>query len=131
MTAALKKQAPRLDVARFDGIEAWAKLSRADQNRIGSVALELVQAGRSRAINDDPVMARALDAAGDLLSTRLDLAAVPAVGEFGPGSQVFVPQMLGMVCRECGCAEFDACPGGCHWVADGLCSSCAKLRGLS
>lgn len=27
-------------------------------------------------------------------------------------------------CRICGCTEARACPGGCHWVEPGLCSSC-------
>lgn len=28
-------------------------------------------------------------------------------------------------CRVCGCTDFAACPGGCWWVEDDLCSSCA------
>lgn len=28
-------------------------------------------------------------------------------------------------CRKCGCSWFQACPGGCSWVAPGLCSACA------
>lgn len=28
-------------------------------------------------------------------------------------------------CRECGCTELQACPGGCWWVEGDLCSSCA------
>lgn len=28
------------------------------------------------------------------------------------------------VCRRCGCTELRACPGGCWWVARGLCSRC-------
>ena len=28
-------------------------------------------------------------------------------------------------CRVCGCSELDPCPGGCFWVEDDLCSSCA------
>ena len=27
-------------------------------------------------------------------------------------------------CRKCGCADLRACPGGCYWVADDLCSRC-------
>jgi hypothetical protein len=30
-----------------------------------------------------------------------------------------------MVCRKCGCTQEDACPGGCSWAAENLCSSCA------
>jgi hypothetical protein len=29
------------------------------------------------------------------------------------------------VCRECGCTDARACPGGCFWVLDDLCSACA------
>lgn len=29
------------------------------------------------------------------------------------------------VCRECGCTNFSTCDGGCWWVDDDLCSSCA------
>lgn len=29
-------------------------------------------------------------------------------------------------CRVCGCTELDACPGGCYWVEDELCSCCAE-----
>jgi hypothetical protein len=28
-------------------------------------------------------------------------------------------------CRECGCTNLSACDGGCWWVEDNLCSSCA------
>lgn len=32
-------------------------------------------------------------------------------------------------CRECGCTDNNACEGGCYWVEDDLCSSCAdKMR---
>lgn len=29
-------------------------------------------------------------------------------------------------CRICGCDWFHACPGGCYWVKDDLCSACAE-----
>ncbi len=29
-------------------------------------------------------------------------------------------------CRVCGCTNDNACPGGCHWVEDDLCSKCAE-----
>jgi hypothetical protein len=28
-------------------------------------------------------------------------------------------------CRECGCTDEAACPGGCEWIEAGLCSRCA------
>lgn len=27
-------------------------------------------------------------------------------------------------CRECGCTDTQACPGGCFWVDNDLCSRC-------
>lgn len=30
-----------------------------------------------------------------------------------------------VVCRGCGCSEFDPCPSGCSWVEADLCSACA------
>jgi hypothetical protein len=34
-------------------------------------------------------------------------------------------------CVICGCTDDRACEGGCHWVAPGLCSSCAdKIEGV-
>ncbi len=27
-------------------------------------------------------------------------------------------------CRKCGCTDECACPGGCAWVLDNLCSAC-------
>ena len=27
-------------------------------------------------------------------------------------------------CRECGCTDARACPGGCSWVEADLCSAC-------
>ncbi len=29
------------------------------------------------------------------------------------------------VCRVCGCTRDNACPGGCYWVEEDLCSACA------
>lgn len=31
----------------------------------------------------------------------------------------------GTRCRVCGCTNERACPGGCHWVEEDLCSECA------
>jgi len=29
-------------------------------------------------------------------------------------------------CRVCGCTELKACPGGCCWAAEDLCSACLQ-----
>lgn len=34
--------------------------------------------------------------------------------------------VLNKKCRICGCTWHKACPGGCFWVEDDLCSKCAK-----
>jgi len=31
-------------------------------------------------------------------------------------------------CRVCGCTERRACPGGCYWVDEDLCSACIGAR---
>ncbi|QAT49139.1 hypothetical protein EQM14_04760 [Caproiciproducens sp. NJN-50] len=36
------------------------------------------------------------------------------------------------VCRICGCTQDNACPGGCWWIKEDLCSSCyEKLKSQS
>ena len=34
-------------------------------------------------------------------------------------------------CRVCGCTDDQACEGGCYWVEDDLCSSCAPQEDQS
>ncbi len=29
-------------------------------------------------------------------------------------------------CRACGCTDDHACPGGCYWIEEDLCSACAE-----
>ena len=38
--------------------------------------------------------------------------------------QETILETLGDFCELCGCTQHTACPEGCHWVAEGLCSSC-------
>lgn len=33
-------------------------------------------------------------------------------------------------CRLCGCTDYEACPGGCSWVEDDLCSACVETERL-
>jgi hypothetical protein len=30
-------------------------------------------------------------------------------------------------CKVCGCTQNNACPGGCYWVEDDLCSACNTI----
>jgi hypothetical protein len=36
-------------------------------------------------------------------------------------------EIKGRKCSVCGCTWDHACPGGCYWVAEDLCSKCAGL----
>lgn len=43
----------------------------------------------------------------------------------GPAEELEVEESKSVrTCRVCGCTDYQACPGGCHWVEDDLCSSC-------
>lgn len=33
-------------------------------------------------------------------------------------------------CRVCGCTDDFACPGGCYWVEEDLCSECVEMDQL-
>lgn len=37
--------------------------------------------------------------------------------------------MAAGTCRVCGCTDWQACPRGCWWVEDDLCSACAPKKG--
>ncbi|MPW25967.1 hypothetical protein GC105_09205 [Alkalibaculum sp. M08DMB] len=41
-------------------------------------------------------------------------------GQYDTGINPFEEQ----TCKVCGCTWNNACPGGCYWVADDLCSRC-------
>ena len=49
----------------------------------------------------------------------------PLAGEQNDNKPLFDEQ----VCRICGCTWDHACPGGCYWVEDDLCSVCAEKVG--
>lgn len=35
------------------------------------------------------------------------------------------------ICRKCGCSDNNACLGGCFWVEEDLCSTCAKAADVN
>jgi hypothetical protein len=47
------------------------------------------------------------------------------VGLTDPGFDPVEPR----TCRKCGCTDAAACPGGCSWVDDDLCSACGASIG--
>lgn len=44
--------------------------------------------------------------------------------ELGWRPEFDVPCDPSRKCRVCGCTQEHACPGGCHWVEENLCSAC-------
>lgn len=64
----------------------------------------------------DGIAASELPGSGDLIRDQIEelLARLP---------EGVVPETFDE-CAGCGCTDDRACPGGCYWVAEGLCSSC-------
>lgn len=59
------------------------------------------------------------------------LRAVPVFEPASPeDARAHMARNLGTMrkCRVCGCNDFHACPGGCSWVEDDLCSACAVKK---
>jgi hypothetical protein len=36
-------------------------------------------------------------------------------------------EIVEQICRECGCTQNNACPNGCWWVEEDLCSDCTEI----
>jgi hypothetical protein len=121
---------------RFDGAEAWSKLSPEQQAEIGAITLELAvaQHGIDRHIgqttNND---GRPFDAAEPLLFHALQDSVTTALGSIDPDlfdddleapPLVPIPSLLGAVCRICRCSEHDPCDEGCGWAEPDLCTAC-------
>lgn len=123
---------------RFDGVAVWSKLTSQQQAEIGPLALERA-AARYSAVSADDVenpFVRPVARAAEFADTWLDVLFHEAIAVALPRSlfacddgQPRLPSRLGQVCRACGCSSHDACPGGCEWVAEDLCSACAD-RGV-
>ena len=105
---------------RFNPRAYWEALSPHQQRAVGEAAL-LIALFEAEHYPSDTVTARcahAMDEACRILSTVIGDA---SVWPEGPDLAV-----LGIAaCRVCGCTEYSACPDGCSWVADDLCSACA------
>lgn len=118
----------------FDGEAAWAALPPRAQARVGAAALELGVAMAIVEHADYPARRAGDEAcalAGDLLREAVvgyDGVPESAWWEGTAEAGTFrLPTCLGMVCRACGCSHNDACPEGCGWAEDGLCTACAAL----
>jgi hypothetical protein len=68
------------------------------------------------------------EAAAELLLERADEVLVAAglvLGHFEDKRQARIAAGLEHACTVCGCSESRACPGGCVWATERLCSRCA------
>ena len=120
-------------VPRFNGADAWKRLTDTERDAIGALALEFVVGalgvmtcvtmGRDAAPYEEAVGV-AQDALEDYAAGALAIR-LPgyAAGDVHP-----VPSIAGGVCRECGCTEHNACLPPCSWAEEDLCSACAGAK---
>lgn len=121
---------------RFNGAEAWAKLTPEQQAEIGAIALELPLVWQLHDLEGhgpesflSPLLARVVNAADDALMNGLEQAvrdALPEGAYVGRQGMPRIPSLLGGVCRVCGCSQNDACDVGCGWAAEDLCTACVE-----
>lgn len=43
-----------------------------------------------------------------------------------PPKPDFIGEGIQRKCRICGCTDDHACPGGCYWIENDLCSACSE-----
>jgi hypothetical protein len=121
-------------ISRFNGVQWWRKLTRKEQELIGTIALELVVSSKTihatEGIVPEPmesVANRAAHAAANVLLDKLDEVVSQAVVSKLDFSELLpIPSLVGEICKRCGCSSQDPCEGGCYWVEPGLCSACAS-----
>lgn len=111
-------------LARFDAAAAWSSLTPIQQAQIGVAAIVHTLGAIGASLNMDPPQGwQAADTEG---LAALELAAMDLLPDaFEP--EPLLPSLapIGVrSCMVCGCSDECACPGGCSWVAPGLCSAC-------
>lgn len=57
---------------------------------------------------------------------RADTVAIHSADRIATALGRQLEELYAGVCRECGCTDLEACPGGCWWVEPDLCSACAS-----
>lgn len=125
--------------ARFDGRQAWARLTELEKEEIGALALEYIVAWNGMDANESTTMTpllRAFERAdcllGDMLHNKVAIALADAVPSLNTETEpVPLPSLLGPVCRVCGCTEYDPCEDVCGWAEPDLCTSCAGEDAVS
>lgn len=118
---------------KFDARAAWARLTPAQQAELGPIFMLLgYLEWASCEVDPQSTRTQGFEAAlwhaeelrdigfGSTLRTSLAshrIGAPPAL----PDLNVFGIRQ----CRICGCTDQHACPGGCSWAAEDLCSRCS------
>jgi hypothetical protein len=123
------------DWPRFDGAATWASLAPAQQAEIGAIGLEFIVnangedayfTGLEANAEARPFIADQPPLIDKLMTVVQDaiIEKVPALGD--DALPVPIPSLLVPVCWRCGCAQEDACEGGCGWAESNLCSACVN-----
>lgn len=111
---------------KFDARKTWGDLSAEQQQRIGEAALLLhvSQEAQDIWIDGGPTSGLRRWEHAEQTACRLLHEWVPCDADLYPDGPDLAA--LGIrACRECGCTDEDACPGGCAWIEPDLCSQCA------
>lgn len=123
-----------LPAERFDGAQAWSRLTDEERAAIGAAALENAVAflGQCKAdASEDFRVDIAYETAmmeSDAAMTNAAADALERIGAVPVNGLPPVPKSAGRLCRECGCTDARACmtsEGPCSWAEDDLCSACA------
>lgn len=117
-----------MTVHRANPFEAWRALSPEAQERVGAAAIAWAIGSIGDEEGAQPnqgFLAATIEAELIVRQSMTDEAADLLFSECGAP---FLPDLRPLAisqCRVCGCTDRCACPEGCSWVEDDLCSACA------
>lgn len=98
-----------IPISRFGGL--W--IAEEDMINPTGEGAEYISAYTDPEITDDPMTEEEVRAENEVCIKKGSIFLITAIPS----------------CRVCGCTEYCACPEGCYWVEDDLCSACAsKLK---
>jgi len=119
---------------RFNPRTTWDALDADQQRAIGEAALLLHVSTEGQGFpweKPDPSPERLKAdrrwAHAEQVAWNLLTETIPADADLYPDG----PDLSAMdirACRVCGCTDDSACPDGCSWIEDDLCSACAPER---
>lgn len=122
-----------MSAERFDAQAYWDSLRPELQHELGTLAVALMyclagrDCGHYGAMTDETDVANAWFRAECKAYSRIDALLDEHAPSFAPAGQFLLPpaDLTEGVCRDCGCTDERACPGGCSWAEPDLCSVCA------